>query len=214
MIVSVLAVVGLATGEAAAQEFPDEARKPLVEVLGGPFFVFRDKAQEELKLSDEQKQKLQEKFPEYVEATMKVFEKTKDAPPEEREKAMQEHRKESEGKLSALLKDVLDARQQERLFQLQLRQAGVFALIGENLAFKPLKITEEQRRKFKEVIQAMEKKIEPLAREGREGGNPEEIMAKVKKVRKEHEGKIEAILTDAQKQQWKELLGKPYDFND
>ncbi len=214
MIVSALTVLGLASAQAAAQEFPDEARKPLVEVLGGPFFVFRDKVQDELKLSHEQKQKLLEKFAEYVEATMKVFEKTKEAPPEEREKAMQEHRKESERKLSAMLKDMLDAGQQDRLFQLQLQQAGFFALIGENLAFKPLKITDDQRRKLKEIVQAMEKKIEPLAREGRTGGNPEEILAKVKKVRKEHEGKIEAVLTDAQKKQWKELLGKPFDFND
>jgi len=214
MIVSVLAVVGLAGAQAAAQEFPDEARKPLVEVLGGSFFVFRDKVQEELKLSDEQRQKLQEKFPEYVEATMKVFERTKEATPEEREQTMQEHRKESGEKLSALLKDVLDARQQQRLFQLQLQQAGVFALMGENPAFTSLKITDEQRRKFKEIIREMEKKIEPLAREGREGGQPEEIRAKAKKVRKEHEGKMEAVLTDVQKKQWKELLGKPFDFDD
>jgi Spy/CpxP family protein refolding chaperone len=214
MIVSVLIIAGLASAQATAQVFPDEARKPLVEVLGGSFFVFRDKVQEELKLSDEQKQKLQEKFPEYVEATMKVFEKIKEATPEEGEKTMQDHRKESGEKLSALLKDVLDARQQHRLFQLQLQQAGVFALMGENPAFKSLKIADEQRKRFKEVIQEMEKKIEPLAKEGRTGGNPEETMAKAKKVRKEHEGKIEAILTDAQKKQWKELLGKPFDLND
>ena len=39
-------------------------------------------------------------------------------------------------------------------------------------------------------------------------------MAKAKKVRKEHEGKMEAVLMDVQKKQWKELLGKPFDFDD
>ena len=38
-----------------------------------PFLVFRDKVPEDLKLSDEQKQKLLEKLPDYVQETMKVF---------------------------------------------------------------------------------------------------------------------------------------------
>jgi hypothetical protein len=33
-------------------------------------------------------------------------------------------------------------------------------------------------------------------------------------IRKEHEGKLEALLTEAQKKQWKEMLGKPLDLND
>jgi hypothetical protein len=75
------------------QDIPDEARKQVVEALdGGPFLVFRDKVQEELKLSDDQKQKLMEKFPDHAEATRKVFEKIKDLKPEEREKEMQSHR--------------------------------------------------------------------------------------------------------------------------
>ena len=107
---------------ASAQEIPDEARKGLVEALGGgPFLVFRDKVQEELQLSDDQKKNLLEKLPDYVQETMKVFEKIQDLKPEEKEKEMQEHRKKCEEKLSAILKDVLQAKQQERLFQLQLQ---------------------------------------------------------------------------------------------
>jgi hypothetical protein len=199
---------------ADAEQFPDEARKQLVEALGGPFLVYRDKVQEELKLTDEQRQRLLEKFPEYVQATMKVFEKIQEMKPEEREKTMQEHRHKSDEKLSALLQEVLEARQQERLFQLQLRQAGVFALIGENMAFVSMKITVEQRKKFMEVIQEMHKKIAGLAKAAQTEGKPEEIMPKVKKVRKEHEAKIEAILTDDQKKQWKELLGRPFELSD
>lgn len=30
------------------------------------------------------------------------------------------------------------------------------------------------------------------------------------KIRKEFEDKMEALLTDAQKNQWKEMLGKPF----
>ena len=42
----------------------------------------------------------------------------------------------------------------------------------------------------------------------------EEIRPKAMKIRKEHEGKIEALLTDAQKKQWKEMLGKPFDLDE
>jgi len=127
-----------------AVQIPDEARKQLVEALGGPFIVFRDKVQEELKVSDEQKQKLLEKFSDYVQDTMRVFEKIKDLKPKEREKEMEEHRRKSDKKLSAFLKDVLEPKQRERLLQLQLQQAGAFALLGEHEAFTKLKITDER----------------------------------------------------------------------
>jgi hypothetical protein len=197
------------------EQFPDEARKQLVEVLGGPFLVFRDQVQEELKLSEEQKQKLLGEFPNHVKATMAIFEKIQDARPPEREKAMEEHRKKSEQKLQAFLKEVLEARQQDRLFQLQLQQAGVFALVGEHPLFRSLNISKEQRKQFEEVIQQMHKSNERLVKEAQEKGDkPEEILAMVKKVRKEHEGKLQAILTDAQKKQWSALLGKPFELKD
>jgi hypothetical protein len=210
-----LTLLALSAIGGARQDVPDEARKPLVEAMGGgAFIVFRDKVQEELKLSEEQRQKLMQQFPEHVEETMKVFEKLKDLKPPEREKEMQQHRRKSEEKLSALLKDVLDAKQQERLFQLRLQQAGVFALLGQNPAFDKLKITDKQREQFMEVVRAMEKKIQALIKESGDEPRPEDVLPKVRKIRKEHEGKIEALLSDTQKKEWKELLGKPIDLDD
>jgi hypothetical protein len=197
----------------SADEVPDQARKQLVEVIGGAFVVYRDKVQEELKLSEEQKGRLLQTLPNHLQETMKVFEKVKDLKSAEREKVMQEHRQKSDQKLSALLKDVLDAKQQERLFQLQLQQAGAFALLGQNEAFRKLKITDEQRKRFMEVVQEMHKKIEPVIKEAQSGGDPEQIRPKVMKIRREHEGRIEALLSDAQKKQWREMLGKPLDLD-
>jgi hypothetical protein len=212
LILSLFLFVGVSP--VRGQDVPDEARKQLVQALGGPFLVFRDKVLDELKLSGAQKEKLLQTFPDYVQETMKVFEKIQQAKPEEREKTMQEHRRKSDEKLSALLNDVLEAKQRQRLFQLQLQQAGVFALMGENEAFKNLKITAQQRKEFMDVVQQMQKKIEPVIKEAQQAGNPEEIMPKVTKIRQEHEGKIAAILTDGQKKLWKEMLGKPLDLGD
>jgi hypothetical protein len=39
-------------------------------------------------------------------------------------------------------------------------------------------------------------------------------MPKVMRTRKAHEYRIEAILTEAQKKQWREMLGKPLDLDE
>jgi hypothetical protein len=62
---------------------------------------------------------------------------------------------------------------------------------------KELEITDKQRQQFVEVVQEMQQKIEPLLKEGRKGGKPEEIRPRVMKIREEHVGRIEA-LSDAQ----------------
>ncbi len=196
------------------QELPDEARKPLVEVLGGPFLVYRDRVQQELHLSDEQKKKLGARFPKYVQETMKLFEKIQDVPAREREKDLQEHRRKSHERLTALLNEILDARQQKRFFQLQLQQAGPFALLGQNEAFLPLKITDEQRRGFVDVVREMEKETQVLLKEAERGGNPEAIRPRVRKLRLDHAARIEALLTPTQNRQWKALRGKPFDLGD
>jgi hypothetical protein len=201
------------SAQGATQEIPDEARKQLVQALGGPFLVFREKVQEELKFSDKQKEKLLEKLPAHIQETMEFFENIKDAKPEEREKELQAHRQKSHEKLAALLKETLKAEQLKRLQQLELQHEGSFTLGRPEIA-KELMITDEQLKQFMGVAQEMQKKIDPLIKEAQVSGNPKEIGPKMMKIRKDHEGKIEAILTDAQKKQWKEMLGKPFDLGD
>jgi hypothetical protein len=46
------------------------------------------------------------------------------------------------------------------------------------------------------------------------GARKEEIQPKVIKIREDLERKMEALLTDAQKKQWQEMLGKPMDLAD
>jgi len=54
--------------------------------------------------------------------------------------------------------------------------------------------------------------LEALIKDAQSGGNPHEIRPKIMKVRNEHEGRIEALPSDAQKKQWKEMLGKRLDL--
>lgn len=189
---------------------PEEARRQITETLGPPFVVFRDKVQEELKLSDEQKKKLEKRFQDTVQDAMQFFQSLGDKKPEQREKELHAYVEKAQENQTAFLQGLLQDEQFKRLRQLMLQREGLLGL-GHPEVMKELEITDKQRQQFMEVMQEMQKKTEPLMKEAQKGGNPQEIGPK---IRQEQEGKIEAILDDAQKKQWKELLGKPLDLGD
>jgi hypothetical protein len=194
-------------------QVPDEGPAHLAQALGPAFVVFRDKVQEEIKLSQEQKQKLGERFQETVQDAMQFFQKLDGLKPEAREKELGSYREKAQEKLATFLKRTLKLDQLTRLWQLERQQQGLFAL-GQPEIGKELKISDKQRNQFVAVVQEMERQIQPLMKEAQSGGNPQEIMPKVMKIRQDHEGKIEAILTDSQKKQWQEMLGKRLDLGD
>ncbi len=209
-IVTVIGSVALLfAGAAWAQDA--EIRKHLLHELGGPFIVSRTNVQEELKLSDNQKQKLRKKLSDYVQETMKVVEKIDSQTAEEREQRMQAHRQKSSEKLWPFLKEILKAEQFKRLQQLELQHEGPPALMGRPEIARELKVTDEQRKQFMGVIQDMQRKIAPMIKEAQSGGNPQAIFPKVVKIRKDYDGKIETLLSGAQKIRWKEMRGKPFD---
>ena len=127
--VMAMAVVALwcQSFQQAAAQVPDENRKQLVEALGTPFIVFRDKVLDELKVSDEQREKLMQHVMEQIMETGPFL----DSLPEtgqEREKKLNEHRKHAQEKLANDLKEVLQPGQLQRLRQVTLQQEGSFAL--------------------------------------------------------------------------------------
>ena len=202
-------------GGADQAQVPAEARKVLAENLHGPFLVFRDKVQEDLKLTQEQKEKLEQNLQELLPDAMQFFQKIEGLKGEEREKELKAYRQKAQEKLAAVLKETIKEDQRKRLRQLELQREGAFVLLhGDVEIGTDLKITDEQRKQFMAVVQDMQKKIAPLIKEAQSGGDPQEIRPKAMKIRKEHEGKIVALLTDPQKKQWKEMLGKPLDLDE
>jgi hypothetical protein len=194
-------------------EVPEEARRQVTEMLGPPFLVFRDRVQKELKLSDEQKKKLEKRLQETVQGAMQFFTTLGDRKPEEREKALHAFRERVQENLTAFLQGLLQEAQFKRLRQVMLQREGLFAL-GNAEVMKELDITDRQRQQFVDVVQEMQKKIEPLLKEAHKGSKPEEIRPRVMKIRKEHEKKIEALLTATQRKRWKEMLGNPLNLDD
>jgi Spy/CpxP family protein refolding chaperone len=182
----------------------EEARAHFLHDLGGPFFVSRDKVQADLKLSDEQKHKLRETMTGYVQETMEV-QKLSGA---ERKQAMQSLRQKSYKELDESLKEILTPEQLKRFAELKLQYDMPMIMLQPDIV-KELNITDEQRQQFMTLIQEMQKVVVPLIQGARSGGNPQEILAKVTKLRLDCQGKIEALLSDAQKTQWKEMTGTP-----
>jgi hypothetical protein len=209
-----LAVVALwgQSFQRAAAQVPEENRKQLVEALGPPFIVFREKVLDELKVSDEQREKLMQLAMEQI-MEMGPFLDALTETGQEREKKLDEHRKTAREKLATHLKDVLQPGQLTRLRQVTLQQEDGFAL-GQKDVRKELKITQAQVMKFMAIVHELHKKVEPLVKEAQSGGNPEEIRPKIEQLRKDHAKKLEAVLTDAQRKQWKELLGPPFEMGD
>jgi len=205
---SILKMMGV-SAPAAAQEIPEEVRKRLRHDLGGSFLVFRDRIQEELKLTEEQREKLEQHLRKLLPDALRFFQKIEGLKPQEREQEFGAYRPKARAELAAVLKDILNEGQRTRLRQLELQREGLF---GSGEIWKDFHVTDQQRQQFGAAIQETKPKIEPLVEEAQKGGNPEEIRPKVLKLRAELQRKLEALLTDAQKKQWQEMLGKPMDL--
>jgi Spy/CpxP family protein refolding chaperone len=210
-----LVFVGLLCTRAPAQDVPEEVRKHLSNTLEGSFLVFREKVQDDLKLTNEQKEKVEEHLRERLPDTMQFLQMLDGLKGEEREKEVKAYRPKAQEKLATFLKETLKDEQLKRLRQLELQRDGAFVLLhGDAQLRKDLKITDEQRKQFMGVVQDLQKNIAPLIKEAQSGGDAQEIWPKIMKIRNEHEGKIEALLTDTQKKQWKEMLGKPLNLEE
>jgi hypothetical protein len=210
---AVVALAGLPLPQAAAQELPEQNRKEMAEALGPPFIIFRDKVLDELKVSEEQRDKLMRYAMEQIMETGPFLDSLKDAEGPEREKMLAEHRKNALEKLTKHEQEVLQPEQLNRLRQLRLQQEGGFAL-GNEYVRKELKITQEQQMKFMAIVQDLQKTIEGLIKQAQAGGNPEEIRPKVMQARNDHAKQLEGILTEEQKKHWKEMLGAAFELGD
>jgi len=185
---------------AAGQDIPEEVREKLAHNIGCSFMVFRDKVQEQLKVTREQKEKLYQYLQTRLPQAMQALEKSSG----EREKYNQRTHEE----MAAVLQETLDKGQYTRLHQLELQRDGLF---GPAWNLKELQITDEQRKQFMAPIMETDQKMQGLMGEIHNGANPDEIRPKALQLRLDLEGKLEVLLTDAQKKQWNQMLGEPVD---
>ncbi len=205
---SILKMIGMGA-QVDGRRVPEEVRSRLTHELGSAFLMFRDKVQEELKVTGEQAEKLEHHLRAVVPDAMAFLQKVEGLGREERERGLHAYRQKARDKMAAVQKEVLDEGQRTRLRQMELQREGLF---GAGEVWDELHLSDPQRKQFMAAIRQTGAKIEPLLQQAQKGGNPDEIRPKVLKLRADLQATLEALLTDAQRAQWKAMLGKPVDL--
>jgi Spy/CpxP family protein refolding chaperone len=172
--------------------------------FGGIGMLLNNKSvQEELKLNDDQVQKVRQIAKEAREKHAEEFKEAQGDFGKIREiaKAMNDE-------IEKGAKDVLTPEQMKRLQQIELQQRGADAFTDEKVQEK-LKLTDDQKEKVKTITEDARKEAKEIfanAGEDREGARK-----KFAALRKETMGKVTEVLTDEQKKTWKEMVGEPFE---
>jgi Spy/CpxP family protein refolding chaperone len=182
--------------------------------------------QEELKVTDAQKEKFKESSEKLAELNKKRGTAFKDAggDKDKLKEAFAELTKESEKvneEIKKVVMDTLSPDQMKRLKQIGYQAKGIRAFSDEEIA-KELKITEAQSSKIKGIMEEYAKDSKELGGGfggGGKGGGGKgfdkekfaENQKKREKLTKAAMADIDDALTDDQKKQWKEMTGAPFD---
>jgi hypothetical protein len=103
------------------------------------------------------------------------------------------------------LKENLTPAQRKRVNQIALQETGLHQLSRPDVA-KVLKLTKDQKKKFKALQKVTRVKLAKLLH----GTSPENRKAEFTKLRKDTRKRIRALLTAAQKAKVKEIVGEPF----
>lgn len=180
-----------------------------------------DQVRKEVKITEEQAQKIQEILTAYREESRGLFSGMRDLSPEEREKARAEvtkKRAELLKKVDGKLAAVLEKSQTKRLNEILLQQQGVDGLTSE-YAVTGLKLSKEQVGKIKAAIEARDQETRKMMadmRGSRAGGGDRsgfaQIREKMQEVRKKAEANVLAALTEEQKKGLEKLKGEKFEL--
>jgi hypothetical protein len=166
--------------------------------------------QKELKMTPEQITKVDAKQQEVRQATQTARgENFQQLSPEERAKVNEKVREIQQKAVN----EILDATQQKRFHQLELQQQGPSAVTRKDVADE-LKLSEEQVTKIRAIQTQMNDDMR-AARQGVDLQNAEarsKMTEKVQEIQKASGEKVVALLTDKQKEQWKEMQGEAFKF--
>ena len=174
--------------------------------FGGPLGALqRPAVQADLKLTDEQKGKLDEVRQQIMQEGQGIFQGLQNATPEERAKKLAEFTQLQYTKLGTVLKP----EQIKRLREVVLQIDGLVGSIMQPAVGEKLKITDEQRQKVGPIVQGMQQARREIFQSIQNGGSREEAQKKTAELTKSTDEKIIALLTDDQKKTWKEMSGEP-----
>jgi hypothetical protein len=214
-------LVGVVALAAAALCIADKAqaqgRRGMGIMGGGPIPAFRvlttPEGATELKLSDDQKSKLQELSDKYQQDSRDRFQALRSelqgSSPEESREKMQAAMKELADGTTKEVKSILNEEQYGRYHQINLQAMGLDAFSDKEVQDK-LKFTEDQKQKIVAAGDELREQVMGLRDEF--GDDFQGMMRKARELRTAALEKITAHLTDDQKATWKEMTGKPFEM--
>lgn len=183
---------------------------------GGVMLLNNKSVQDELHITDEQKEKIKT-FAE--EQGRKMREKMQELgggggggqrDPEMAKKIAEEMRKFGEEAMKELKeKKLLDDKQVARLKQIVWQQAGPHGTVSDEEVQKVVKLTGEQKEKYKSMSEEFQKDLRELMRAS--FGGDTDAQKKIEALRKEIKEKSVEVLTADQVKAWKELVGKEFE---
>ncbi len=174
---------------------------------GGAALLSNKGVQKELKANDEQAEKLNTLAREMMGKQREESQGLRDLSQEERREKMQELARTHNAELVKGMGGFLKPEQVKRFEQIQLQQSGVAAFASPRVQ-EALKLTDEQKSKFREISDASGESMREAfqgAQSDREGA-----MRKIGEVRKQATEKAVGVLTDDQKKAWKDMTGEPF----
>lgn len=174
--------------------------------------------QKDLKLTDAQKKKIEDKRTAQRESMRTLFSDLRDLSEDERAKRFEELRKRGQDAEKEVLA-ILDEGQQERLGEIFVQVRGVSALMSDDIS-KELEITEPQKEKIREALESgrggfdreLFASLRDLSAEEREK-KMADIRKDMEKRREESEKKAIAQLSDVQKDLWELMQGEKFDVD-
>jgi Spy/CpxP family protein refolding chaperone len=203
MVVTVLTMAVLIP--AMAQPPAGRPGGPFGGRLGGPMLMVgllrSPQVQQELKLTDQQRQRLEQLGEQWREKMRGL----RDLPPEERRQKVQGMRAEVEKQLS----QILNEQQMKRLKQIALQVEGYAALERPEIA-EQVGLTKEQRQKIRDILRQAGEKRREAFQQGQ--GDRQAAFQRMREIRQWVDGEIEKLLTAEQKKKWQELVGAPFKF--
>ncbi len=174
--------------------------------------------QKELAVTDDQKTKLtdlQKKAMDDMRSSFQGFANFQDMTDEERTKAredMQKKMAEAGKKTQAEVDKILDAKQLERLKQLQVQIQGVQALSDPDTVAK-LKLSQDAQDKIKKIVDDSRQNRPQFDFRNATDDERKEFMDKMAKQRADTMKSALAVLDDDQLVEWGKLTGKEFKFS-
>lgn len=203
MLVAAVGLVTLGTSSAWAQ---GRGRGP---GFGGPGLLMAPAVQEELKLTDEQKEKIRPVVEKFRDQAREAWESLRDVPEEERFAKGREKLNESRHEAMTALREVLKPEQMRRFRQIDLQVSGAEGLLHPYVEDR-LKLTDDQKERIEKIVRETRSKRREIFENAQ--GEREAVRDKMRRLREQAQEQVRAVLTDEQKDTYKELLGDRFEM--